>query len=89
MKRLNSVKGLRAPVFKSPHFNEFTIQCTDGSIEELNAELLKQGIHGGKPLRTEFPELGEAALLCTTELHTKENLDDLVDAAAKAMEGKI
>jgi len=88
MKRLNGVKGLKAPVFKSPHFNEFTLQCTGGSIDRLNAELLKQGIHGGKSLRTEFPELGEVALLCTTELHTKENLDGLVSVATKAMEGR-
>jgi len=88
MGRLNEVKGLKAPLFKSPHFNEFTLQCTNGSVEHLNAELLSQGIHGGKSLRREFPELGEVALLCTTELHTRENLDSLVEAAKKAMEGK-
>ncbi|MFH1821970.1 MAG: aminomethyl-transferring glycine dehydrogenase subunit GcvPA [Methanobacteriota archaeon] len=88
MKRLNSIKGIQSPVFKSPHFNEFTLQCTNGSIERLNARLLERGIHGGKSLRKEFPELGEAALLCTTELHTKENLDILASAAEKAMEEK-
>lgn len=80
MKRLGEIDGLKAPIFKSPHFNEFTIQCTVGSISQLNAELLKRGIHGGKPLCSEFPELGDSALLCTTELHSKKNLDDFVEA---------
>ncbi len=87
MKRLNDIKGLQVPVFKSPHFNEFTLRCTNGSIDRLNAELLNRGIQGGKSLRKEFPELGEVALLCTTELHTRENLDSLVDCLKMAMEG--
>ncbi len=86
MKRLEKVDGLEVPIFKSPHFNEFTLQCKKGTIDKLNAELLKQGIHGGRPLRGDFPELGESALLCATELHTKADLDGLVDAAAKVME---
>ncbi|KUO42644.1 MAG: glycine dehydrogenase [Candidatus Hadarchaeum yellowstonense] len=87
MKQLSQIEGIKVPLFKSPHFNEFTMQCTRGSISWLNAELLKRGFHGGKPLRREFPELGEAALLCTTELHTKENLDGFVEAVRKVMEG--
>ncbi len=88
MRRLKKIRGLKAPIFKSPHFNEFTLRCTKCSVDKLNARLLKRGIQGGKPLRGEFPELGEAALLCTTELHTREDIDRLVDAAAKAVGGK-
>jgi glycine dehydrogenase subunit 1 len=86
MKSLSEIKGLRVPIFESPHFNEFTIQCTRGSIGRLNEGLLKDGIHGGKPLRGEFPELGEAALLCTTEMHTKQDIDRLTEVTAKIME---
>ncbi len=82
MKKLNAIKGLRAPIFEAPHFNEFTLNCDDTrvSIQELNAGLLKRGIQGGKPLRAEFPELGETALLCTTELHSREDIDRLASA---------
>ncbi|MEW6222865.1 MAG: aminomethyl-transferring glycine dehydrogenase subunit GcvPA [Candidatus Hadarchaeota archaeon] len=89
MKKLGKVKGLKVPVFSSPHFNEFTLKCTKKglSIEKFNARLLKQGVHGGKPVREEFPELGETAVLCTTELHTKDDIDKLAEAAANVVEG--
>jgi len=86
MKVLDKIEGLKAPIFKSPHFNEFTLQCKKGTIAGLNAQLLGQDVHGGRPLKKDFPELGESALLCTTEMHTKKDLDALAEAAAKAME---
>ncbi len=90
MKRLNTIEGLKAPIFRSPHFNEFTLRCTKPklTIEKFNARLLREGIHGGRSIRSEFPELGETALLCATELHTREEIDRLAEAAAKAVGGK-
>jgi len=41
---------------------------------------LKHEIFGGKDLSDEFPELGESALYCVTEVHTLEEIDALVDA---------
>jgi glycine dehydrogenase subunit 1 len=90
IKRLSKIKGLDVPVFDSPHFNEFTLRCKKPkqTIEGFNRALLKHGVHGGKPILDEFPELGETALLCTTELHTKKDIDLLVEAAALAAGGK-
>ncbi|MEM4187879.1 MAG: aminomethyl-transferring glycine dehydrogenase subunit GcvPA [Candidatus Hadarchaeum sp.] len=88
MKRLGGIDGLKVPIFKSPHFNEFTIQYVAGNVVQLNAELLKRGIQGGKPLCREFPELGESALVCTTELHSKKNLDDFAEAVREIMGGE-
>lgn len=90
MDRLNGIKGLEVPVFGSPHFNEFTLRCAKPklTIEKFNSKLLEQGIHGGKSIKKEFPELGETALLCTTELHTKEDMDKLVEAASRAVGGR-
>jgi glycine dehydrogenase subunit 1 len=87
MKKLGAIDGLEAPIFASPHFNEFTLRCTQPklAIKKLNAKLLKQGIQGGKPIKGEFPEFGETALLCTTELHRKEDIDRLADVAAEAV----
>ncbi|MEM2192173.1 MAG: hypothetical protein QXG38_00990, partial [Candidatus Hadarchaeales archaeon] len=84
MRRLSKVDGIEAPVFKAPHFNEFVMRC-DGSILELNRRLLEKRIHGGKPLIEEFPELGEAALLSTTEVHRKEDLDRMVAVIEEVM----
>lgn len=91
MKKLNTIKGLRAPIFDALHFNEFTLNCDDTrvlSIQKLNAGLLKRGIQGGKPLRAEFPELGKTALLCTTELHSREDIDRLASALKELLGGR-
>ena len=43
-------------------------------------KFLSKNIFGGKSLRSEFPELGESALFCVTEIHTQEDLDTLTRA---------
>jgi len=85
MRKLRVIKGLKVPIFDASHFNEFTLNCDDTgmSVAKLNAGLLKRDIQGGKPLRGEFPELGETSLMCVTELHTKEDIDHLIDALAE------
>ena len=78
----SQIKGIKAPVFKSPHFKEFTVNFDDAGlkIEEVNKKLLNYGIHGGKDVSKEFPELGETALYCVTEIHSKEEIERLADA---------
>jgi len=85
MRKLRAIKGLKVPIFDAPHFNEFTLNCDDIGISaaKLNAELLKRDIQGGKPLRDEFPKLGETSLMCVTELHSKEDIDRLASAIAE------
>jgi len=87
MKKLSAIEGLSAPIFSSPHFNEFTLRVENAkiTIKEFNKELLARGIQGGKPLMQEFPELGEASLLCVTEIHSKDDIDRLAMAAADIM----
>ncbi len=90
MKKLNAIHGLKAPIFDAPHFNEFTLNCdgTRMSIEKLNSKLLERGIQGGISLRREFPELGETALLCTTELHSREDIDRLAEELEEIVGGQ-
>ncbi|MCS7367809.1 MAG: glycine dehydrogenase, partial [archaeon YNP-WB-062] len=79
MKLLNDIKGVRAPIFNSPHFKEFTVNF-DGSkvgVEHVHRELLKRGVHGGKIIKNEFPELGETALYCVTEVHSRGDIERL------------
>lgn len=89
MKKLDAIDGLKAPVFKAYHFNEFTLNSDEAGIlsTELNTKLLERGIQGGKPLYDEFPELGQTSLWCTTELHTKADIDKLADTLAEIVEG--
>ncbi len=82
LKKLSEIKGVKAPLFDSPHFKEFVVSFNDEGmkVEDINKSLLKQGIFGGKDLSMEFPELGNCALYCVTEVHTKDDIDRLVEA---------
>jgi len=56
-------------------FKEFPVRFNK-SVAEINKELLKHGIFGGKEL-TEFPELGNSALYCVTEVHSLDMIERL------------
>lgn len=90
MRKLGAIDGLRVPIFKAYHFNEFTVNSDEAEISatELNVKLLEHGIQGGKPLNDEFPKLGQTSLWCTTELHSRADIDRLVDTLAEIMEGE-
>ncbi|MGH9648996.1 MAG: glycine dehydrogenase, partial [Terriglobales bacterium] len=64
----------------APRFNEFVVQ-TAADPYAINQRLLEQKIIGGFPLKKFYPELGNAALWCCTELTTKA----AIDAALKAI----
>ena len=82
MAKISEIEGVRAPVFRSAHFKEFVVNFDDAgkTVEEINKELLGHRIFGGKDLTREFPELGNSALYCVTEVHTKEDIDGLADS---------
>jgi glycine dehydrogenase subunit 1 len=87
MRRIGELPGVRAPLFNSFHFKEFTVRFNYKTIREVNSELLDRRLHGGKSLVREFPDLGETALYCVTEMHTKKHIDRLVSALGEALEG--
>ena len=45
--------------------------------------LLKAKIFGGKSMKEAFPELGESALYCVSELTTEEDMENLAMALKK------
>ncbi|MCF6465833.1 aminomethyl-transferring glycine dehydrogenase subunit GcvPA [Clostridium sp. Cult2] len=81
-KQISKINNVFAPVFSSTHFKEFIVDFnhTNKKVKEINKELLNYGIFGGKDLSDEFPELGQCALYCVTEVHTKNHIDKLVNA---------
>ena len=82
MHLLSEIDCVKTPVFKSAHFKEFTVNFdgTDLSVEKMHEKLLQYGIHGGKDVSKEFPELGKTALYCVTEIHSKEEIERLATA---------
>ena len=90
MKKLNEIEGVKCPVFNSAHFKEFTVNfdSTGKSVKEIHAKLLEMGIHGGKDISQELAELGQTALYCVTEIHSKSDVDLLAESLAKILEAK-
>lgn len=80
-KRISEIKGVKL-VFNTPFFKEFVVNFdeTGKSVSEINKALLGHKIFGGKDISNEFPEFGQSALYCVTEIMTKEDIDKLVDA---------
>ena len=72
-KGFQSLKG-EALCTKSAHFKEFVVDFNDTgkTVRQINSTLLQKGIFGGKDLSQDFPELGQSALYCITEIHTKK-----------------
>jgi len=79
--QLQKIRGVSAPGFEAFHFMEFTVNFdkTGKSVAEINASMLNAGIHGGLDVSRYFPELGQTALYCFTEVHTHRDIDMLAD----------
>jgi glycine dehydrogenase subunit 1 len=87
---LSKIDGIKAPIFKSAHFKEFTVNFDEAglSVKEVHEKLLRQKIHGGKGISKEFPEFGETALYCVTEMHSKEEIEHLATVLEEILAGR-
>ncbi|MDA0230927.1 MAG: aminomethyl-transferring glycine dehydrogenase subunit GcvPA [Proteobacteria bacterium] len=85
--RINKLNGISVAHLDCAFFKEFIIDFTDSgkSVAEVNAALLAKDIFGGKDLSGEFPEFGQSALYCVTEIHGKKEIDRLVDSLAEVL----
>jgi glycine dehydrogenase subunit 1 len=74
---LGELPGVRAPALSAPFFKEFVADFgeTGRTVDEINRALRERGIFGGLDLSGQFPELGQSALVCVTEVHTKADID--------------
>jgi glycine dehydrogenase subunit 1 len=85
--RLDALPGVRAPRFSGPFFKEFVVDYNDTgrTVADVNAALRERGIFGGVDLSTQYPELGQSALVCVTEVHTKPDIDRFADELAEVL----
>ncbi len=65
------------PLFNGPFFNEFAASTNGIAPGALNEKLLGKKIIGGLPLAKFYPELGNAVLLCATEMTSRAQMDTL------------
>jgi glycine dehydrogenase subunit 1 len=73
IKQLNNFE----PAFSSLFFNEFVIKCNDS--EKLLSKMQENNIVPGLDLGKYYPELKNHLLICVTEMHSKEDIDKLVE----------
>ena len=62
-----------------PFFKEFAVR-TPRPVAEIKAALRSQEIIPGYDLSKDYPHLGDALLVCVTEMNTKDDIDTLVAA---------
>src|SRR5437899_10614729 len=67
----------------APRFNEFVVQTSEDPYV-INSRLLGHKMVGGLPLKKFYPELGNAALWCCTEMTTRSAIDTAVGMLAES-----
>ena len=67
----------------APRFNEFVVQTSEDPYV-INSRLLGHKIVGGLPLKKFYPELGNAALWCCTEMTARTAIDTAVGMLAES-----
>ncbi|HEX3790381.1 MAG TPA: aminomethyl-transferring glycine dehydrogenase subunit GcvPA [Pseudonocardiaceae bacterium] len=85
-RRIAGIPGIRVR-WPSGFFKEFVVDltATGRTVAQVNAFLREAGIFGGKDLSGDFPDLGQAALYCVTEIHTEDDITALVSALTEAV----
>ena len=80
-KLLAEIEGIEVP-FSHNCFKEFVVNFdgTGKTVEDINRGLKAHQIFGGKDISREFPELGNSALYCITEIHTQSDIERLARA---------
>ena len=81
--RLCAIDGVE-PAFVAPFFHEFVVRLAAPVAPVLQA-LKAQGILGGLDLASEYPELGDALLVCATETKSERDLNRYSENLARVM----
>jgi glycine dehydrogenase subunit 1 len=81
VRRLGELPGV-APVFDRPVFHERVLRLPAPAGEVLRS-LAAHNVLGGYDLGRDYPELGEAVLVCATEVRTEEDIDGYASKLAR------
>ena len=81
---LAALDGVSA-AWDGPHFHEFVLRLDGAPVADVLGRLAAEGILGGLALEPYYPELGNALLVCATELHDEERRRHFADAMQNAL----
>lgn len=86
IKLLSEIKGIKV-LLSSNCFKEFVVNFdgTGKTVNEVNKALLRYNIFGGKDISGQFPELGNNALYCVTEIHSQDDIENLANALKEVL----
>ena len=78
---LERIPGVTLPMGDA-FFKEFPVCYDDAgrTAGEVNRALLGHGVFGGRDLSGDYPWLGQSALYCITEVHSRADIDRLAAA---------
>lgn len=82
--RLTAIPGV-ARVFSGPFFHEVAVRFEKHKAQDVLDRLADENILGGYALGGDYPELGEALLVCATETRTAEDIERYVAALRRAL----
>jgi len=85
VQKLTSIEGVEL-LFNQPRFHEAVIQVNQ-SADEVLAKLADQNILGGFSLKNDFPQFGDAILVCATEKRNAKDIDSYYQALTKILSG--
>ena len=84
---LTRVKGVKL-AFERPRFHE-AVLLLDRPVAPVLAELARRGIVGGFDLSNDYPELGNALLVCATETRSTEDIQKYADALGETLKAAV
>jgi glycine dehydrogenase subunit 1 len=80
---LTRIKGVKL-AFGGPRFHEAVLQL-DRKVSDVLEALAKRGIVGGYDLSPLYPDLGNALLVCATEMRTDEDIAQYAAALTEVL----
>lgn len=78
VEKLSAIAGVKK-AFAGVHFHETVLQL-DVAADQVLKALMQKGILGGFDLSLDYPDLGHAILVCTTEMRSEEDIAAYVKA---------
>ncbi|MEA2070100.1 MAG: aminomethyl-transferring glycine dehydrogenase subunit GcvPA [Asgard group archaeon] len=81
--KIDALANFDAPFFSGAFYNEFVFRVKNSSIENVLQKLQEINVIGGYSIKHYYPDFGEAALCCVTEMNTKEEIDTFLKQLAK------
>jgi len=83
LERLTAIDGVER-VFDGPVFHEGVLRLAAPAADVLRS-LAAHNVLGGYDLAQDYPELGDAVLVCATELRTESEMNDYATKLARVM----